>query len=190
MTKHSQKTTRTPFPEFSLEGHQAFSGSDSLKFASELIRQIASATRTADASTEEDAEARVMAAYEALQKLAPRDELEGMLGVQMLATHNAALECLSRCMLENQPVQRRDYNLKHAAALMTLYERQLAAWDGRRERAARQISIISKTAKPAARAQIPKAEKGDQAALTAQPNEQEDLHAYSREGAKGKVRRK
>ena len=42
MTNNFKKTNRQPFPEFSKEGHQAFSGSESIKLACELIRQIAS----------------------------------------------------------------------------------------------------------------------------------------------------
>jgi len=40
-----------------------------------------------------------------LTGIAPRDELEGMLGVQMLACHNAAMECYRRAMLTEQPFE-------------------------------------------------------------------------------------
>ena len=79
MTNNFKKTTRQLFPEFSKESHLAFSGSDSIKFACELIRQVASTIWTGDVGSQEDMEARMMAAYEALQNIAPRDELEGML---------------------------------------------------------------------------------------------------------------
>ncbi|MBY6016069.1 hypothetical protein KUV75_14320 [Qipengyuania gaetbuli] len=189
MTTTAKNPERTPFPEFSKEGHQAFSGSDSIKFACELIRQIASATWTGDARSEEEIEARVVAAYEALQNLAPRDELEAMLGVQILATHNAALECLSRCMLENQPVANREYNLKHAAALMALYERQLAAWDRRRELAARHMSVSSTKAKKVRPSLQQNEERKGQAVLTHQSEQQGARVAASCADEKTNVRK-
>src|ERR1035438_8538240 len=38
----------------------------------------------------------------ALHGIGPADELEGMLAVQMVATHNMAMECLKRAALPNQ----------------------------------------------------------------------------------------
>ena len=37
-----------------------------------------------------------------LMGIAPRDELEGMIAAQLLATHNAAMECYRRAMLGEQ----------------------------------------------------------------------------------------
>jgi hypothetical protein len=64
-------------------------------------------------------EAQVLkAAIAALKGLAPRDELEGMLAAQMVATHPAAMECLRRAMIDGQTREGRDQNLKHAAKLL------------------------------------------------------------------------
>src|SRR5438132_1618834 len=38
----------------------------------------------------------------AIMGMEPRDEIEGMLAAQMVATHNAAMECYRRSMLDNQ----------------------------------------------------------------------------------------
>ena len=83
----------------------------------------------------------MMAAYEALQNIAPRDELEGMLAAQMISTHNAAMECLRRAMIPEQTYEVRDSNLKHAAKLMTIYERQLAAPDKHRGKGRQKITV-------------------------------------------------
>ena len=40
--------------------------------------------------------ARIGSAISLLQGIKPVDETEGMLGVQMVATHNAAMDCLRR----------------------------------------------------------------------------------------------
>src|SRR5262245_17526575 len=42
------------------------------------------------------------AALAAMMGIEPRDELEGMLAAQLVATHNAAMECYRRSMLDNQ----------------------------------------------------------------------------------------
>jgi hypothetical protein len=71
----------------------------------------------------------------------PRDEVEGMLAAQMLATHNAAMECMRRAMLHEQTFVGRDQNLKHAVRLMSLYERQFAALDKRRGGGCQKITV-------------------------------------------------
>ncbi len=51
----------------------------------------------------------------------PRDELEGMLGAQMIATHNAAMECFRRAMLKEQSFEGRRQNLEFAGKLVRSY---------------------------------------------------------------------
>jgi hypothetical protein len=70
---------------------------------------------------------RILAAVKRVERIEPRDAIESMLAVQMVATHNAALECLRRAMLENQTFEGRDMALKHAAKLLRVYVGQLAA---------------------------------------------------------------
>jgi len=48
-----------------------------------------------------------------------------MLATQMVATHNAAMECLRRAMLGGQTFEGRDQSLKHAAKLLSIYLRQI-----------------------------------------------------------------
>lgn len=83
----------------------------------------------------------MQAAYETLKRIAPRSELEGMLAVQMIGAHNAAMECLRRAMNEEQTFHGRDQNLKHATKLMSLYERQLAALDKHRGKGRQKITV-------------------------------------------------
>ena len=52
----------------------------------------------------------INAAMAAMKGLAPRDELEGMLAAQMVATHTAAMECLRRAMIDGQTFEGRDQN--------------------------------------------------------------------------------
>jgi hypothetical protein len=47
----------------------------------------------------------------------PRDELEGMIAAQLLAAHNAAMECYRRAMLGDQTFEGRRENLSQANKL-------------------------------------------------------------------------
>jgi hypothetical protein len=47
----------------------------------------------------------------------PKDELEGMLAAQLLASHNAAMECYRRAMIAEQTFEGRKENLSQANKL-------------------------------------------------------------------------
>lgn len=53
----------------------------------------------------------------AMMGIEPRDEIEGMLAAQMVGTHNAAMECFRRAMLEEQTFEGRRENLNQANKL-------------------------------------------------------------------------
>ena len=83
----------------------------------------------------------MQAAYDTLKGIAPRSELEGMLAAQMIGAYNASMECLKRAMNPNKTFEGRDQNLKHAAKLMSIYERQLAALDKHRGKGQQRITV-------------------------------------------------
>ena len=83
----------------------------------------------------------MQAAYDTLMGIAPQGELEGMLAAQMIGTYNASMECLKRAMIAEQSFEARDQNLKHAAKLMSIYERQLAALDKHRGKGQQRITV-------------------------------------------------
>ena len=122
-------------------GVKAASGSQSVHFQRELFDQVNESLWLPEWKTKEQKLQAAMAAYDALKEIAPRDELEGMLAGQMVATHNAAMECLRRAMKEGQTFEGRDQNLKHATKLMGLYERQLAALDKHRGKGQQRITV-------------------------------------------------
>jgi len=114
------------------EGIQEATGSNSEPFQVELFAKAVE-TLWLPASRNKEAQDRALqAVYVALRSIAPRNELEGMLAAQMIATHNAAMWCMRRAMLENQTFEGRDQNLKHAVKLMGVDERQVAALDKHR----------------------------------------------------------
>ena len=57
----------------------------------------------------------------ALVGISPKDELEGMLAAQMIAAHNAAMECYRRAMLGEQTFEGRKENLNQASKLSRTY---------------------------------------------------------------------
>ena len=83
----------------------------------------------------------IAAVLAALKKIAPLDELEGMLAAQMVATHNTAMECLRRAMLAEQTFEGRQENLKYAAKFLGLYTRQIEAFDKHRGKGQQKITV-------------------------------------------------
>jgi hypothetical protein len=57
----------------------------------------------------------------ALEGIAPRNEMEAMAAAQMIAAHNAAMECHRRAMLDNQTFEGRSENLNQANKLSRTY---------------------------------------------------------------------
>lgn len=53
----------------------------------------------------------------ALVGIGPKDELEGMMAAQLLAAHNAAMECYRRAMIGEQTFEGRRENLNQANKL-------------------------------------------------------------------------
>ncbi|TIL58620.1 MAG: hypothetical protein E5Y79_19125 [Mesorhizobium sp.] len=74
-----------------------------------------------DASSSEDRAKQLIAILDALERIAPRDELEGMMASQMIAAHSAAMECFRRAMLPTQTMVGRDENLGHANKLLRAF---------------------------------------------------------------------
>ncbi len=123
------------------DGFEPACGSTSDDFQNELFLQVANSLWLPEWKDEDDKIRAAQAAYDAMTQIAPRSELEGMLAAQMIATHNAAMECLRRAMIPDQALPSRDANLKHAAKLMSLYERQLAALDKHRGKGKQTITV-------------------------------------------------
>jgi len=75
---------------------------------------------------------RVCAAVSAMCDIGPRDTLEGMLAAQMVAVHSAALDCLRRAAEPVAAGRARDTDLRQAARLLNVFQRQMWVRDDRR----------------------------------------------------------
>jgi hypothetical protein len=120
---------------------QAMTGSADENRALVLFRQVASTLWAPEALSQEQRSKNIQAVAAALKDLAPGDELEGMLAAQMVATHNAAMDCLARAMIEGQSFEGRDQNLRHAAKLLGVYARQVEALDKHRGKGQQKITV-------------------------------------------------
>jgi len=89
-----------------------------------LGNQLCSCLWFADDLTPEEATKQVHTALEFLVKLAPRNELEAMLAVQAIATHNAAMDCMMRAMTPGRSAAAYDLCLKHAEKLLRIFKEQ------------------------------------------------------------------
>ena len=71
-------------------------------------------TKNSDSETSDKQLEGVLAA---LQGIGPKDELEGMMAAQLIAAHNATMECLRRAMIGEQTFEGRSENLSQANKL-------------------------------------------------------------------------
>jgi hypothetical protein len=84
----------------------------------DMLAQQTLLTLWSGAGGSEDRVRQLDAILDALENIAPRDELEGMMASQMIAAHNAVMESFRRAMLPNQSMLGRDENLDHANKLL------------------------------------------------------------------------
>ena len=77
----------------------------------------------------------------ALIGIGPRDELEGMIVAQLLAAHNAAMECYRRAMLAEQTFEARRENLSQANKLSRTYAALLDALNRHRGKGQQKVTV-------------------------------------------------
>src|SRR5262249_53574248 len=99
---------------------KAFGGSQSDHWNLILVSQAARTLWTGH-SDEEERDRQYKATASALLGMAPKDEIEGMMVAQLLAAHNASMECYRRAMLKEQTVEGRRENLNQANKLSRTY---------------------------------------------------------------------
>ncbi len=116
-------------------------GTDNLCLRRRLIDQVNETLWIPEGLGEDQKLARIASAILLLKGIKPADEIEGMLAVQMVATHNAAMECLRRAMIGSQTFEGRDQNLKHASKLLSIYCRQIEVLDKHRGKGQQKVTV-------------------------------------------------
>lgn len=94
-----------------------------------------------ESKSEEEKLKAVVRAVELFESLAPRDGAEGMLALQMVGTHHAAMECLRRAMIPGQLTPAREHNLRMAEKMMVLYTKQLETLNRHRGKGQQKMTV-------------------------------------------------
>ncbi len=106
-----------------------------------LINQVNAALCLHEGLPEHEHRSRVQAAVSMLQGIGPKDEIEGMLAAQMVATHNAAMQCLEQAMAQEQTFEGREQSLKYATKLLSTFTRQMETLNKNREKGQQKVTV-------------------------------------------------
>ena len=116
-------------------------GSNGDAFNNILANQAAQTVWLHRSDPEERIERTRQSTLDVLLGIGPRDEMEGMLGAQMLGTHNAAMECFRRAMIEDQSFEARRENLNLANKLSRTYTMLVATLDHHRGKGQQKVTV-------------------------------------------------
>ena len=81
------------------------------------------------------------AAIAGLIGIGPKDEIEGMIAAQLIAAHNAAMECYRRAMIGDQTFEGRRENLSQANKLSRTYAVLLDALNRHRGKGQQKVTV-------------------------------------------------
>ena len=115
-------------------------GSPSDKWNNYLARQALN-TLWLKHSNPAERESQLSATLAGLVGIRPRDELEGMLAAQLLAAHNAGMECYRRAMLPDQTFQGRQEALNQASKLSRTFSALLEALNRHRGKGQQKVTV-------------------------------------------------
>ncbi len=107
---------------------------DLSSFQQRLAQQICNLLGLPDAIGDEAVSRRAAEAFETLRSIGPRDELEGMLTVQMVVNRDAAQTCFRLAACPDETATSRARHLQSGQQLMTLFLRQLEALHRHRDK--------------------------------------------------------
>ena len=79
-------------------------------------------------------------AVAALAGIGPRDELEGMLAVQMVAVHHLAMECMKRAR-RSQPIEGMNYHINCATKLQRTFVAQVETLNRYRGKGQQKVTV-------------------------------------------------
>jgi hypothetical protein len=92
-------------------------------------------------SSEEERKNQVSATIAGLIGIGPNDELEGMMAAQLIACHNASMECYRRAMIGEQTFEGRRENLSQANKLSRTYATLLEALNRHRGKGQQKVTV-------------------------------------------------
>mgnify|MGYP000899614677 CR=1 FL=1 len=127
-------------------------GSENEDFLEVRLKEIIETMWMPKGLDERSQQIQMNAALESLKQIAPQDGVEGMLAVQMISTHQAAVECLRRAMISEQSFAGRDSSLKHGEKFLRLYMEQIKALDKHRGKGDQKMTIEHVNVEPGGKA--------------------------------------
>lgn len=80
-------------------------------------------------------------ALQILDGVAPKDELESMLALQMIGVHNLAMECMRKAGLRDQCPEGIEMNVNRATKLMRTYAAQIEALQRYRGKGQQKVTV-------------------------------------------------
>ena len=92
-------------------------------------------------SDQETRDKQYSAIVAALIGIGPKDELEGMMAAQLIAAHNAAMECYRRAMIAEQTFEGRRENLAQANKLSRTFAALLEALNRHRGKGQQKVIV-------------------------------------------------
>ena len=92
-------------------------------------------------SDPETLDGQVSATLAGLVGICPRDELEGMMAAQLIAAHNAGMECYRRAMISEQSFEGRRENLSQANKLSRTWAILLEALNRHRGKGQQKVTV-------------------------------------------------
>jgi hypothetical protein len=131
-------------------------------------------------SDDETREVQLNATVAAMIGISPRDELEGMMATQLIAAHNAAMECYRRAMIGEQTFEGRRENLNQANKLSRTYTALLEALNKHRGKGQQKVTVKHVHVHEGGQAVVGTVENpggGDRAKKEEQPHAKRIAHA-------------
>jgi hypothetical protein len=120
---------------------KAATGTSDVVLQEALIRQLQEAMPASTEVLPLDRASLGDAAVAALTALGPRDAIEGMLGVMIVAAQFTAMDRVKRASDLNQTLQVQDVNLRHAERLMLIWDKLHERFDRRRGRGPASVNV-------------------------------------------------
>lgn len=119
---------------------KAIGGSQSDNWNNSLANQAVNALWMKNSSPEER-DKQLSATVAALMGIAPKDELESMMAAQLVAAHNATMECYRRAMIGEQSFEGRRENLTQANKLSRTYAALVEALNRHRGKGQQKVTV-------------------------------------------------
>lgn len=123
---------------------QDLSGSTNPWLSCNLVNQM---LRVSWRGSREDADTKLLhdqAVLAAMAGIAPRDPIEGLLAAQMVAVHEASMECFRRAALPEQTFAGREMGLKYGAKLARTYATLVETLDRHRGKGQPQVVRVER----------------------------------------------